>query len=48
LFQAAGLSPSPCLRRVRLLEEAGVIERYLALLDGASIGMGMRVFAASG
>ncbi len=44
LSQAVGLSPSPCLRRVRLLEEAGVIDRYVALLDGPSIGMGMTVF----
>ncbi len=28
-----GLSPSPCLRRVRNLEKAGVISRYVAVLD---------------
>ncbi len=28
-----GLSPSPCLRRVRLLEKSGVISRYVAVLD---------------
>src|SRR3712207_4948505 len=44
LAKQVGLSPSPCLRRVRLLEEAGVIERYVALLDAAKIGMGLTVF----
>jgi Lrp/AsnC family transcriptional regulator, leucine-responsive regulatory protein len=38
------LSPSPCLRRIRLLEEAGIIERYVALLNASSIGLGMTVF----
>ena len=33
LAERVGLSPSPCLRRVRLLEEAGVINRYVALLN---------------
>lgn len=45
LARAVGLSPSPCLRRVRLLEEAGVIERYTALLSGAKLGIGLVVFA---
>ena len=45
LAAEVGLSPSPCLRRVRLLEEAGVIERYVAVLDGARIGVGLTVFA---
>jgi Lrp/AsnC family transcriptional regulator, leucine-responsive regulatory protein len=40
-----GLSPSPCLRRVRLLEEAGVIGRYVALLDPGKVGAGFIVFA---
>ncbi len=44
LAKQVGLSPSPCLRRVRLLEEAGVIERYVALLDASKIGMGLTVF----
>nr|WP_212741946.1 Lrp/AsnC family transcriptional regulator [Sphingomonas sp. 3F27E9-B] len=38
------MSPSPCLRRIRLLEEAGIIERYVALLNASSIGLGMTVF----
>lgn len=44
LAKQVGLSPSPCLRRVRLLEEAGVIERYVALLSASKIGMGLTVF----
>ena len=45
LAKRVGLSPSPCLRRVRLLEEAGVIDRYVALLNPSKIGMGLTVFA---
>lgn len=45
LAQAVGLSPSPCLRRVRLLEEAGVIQGYSAHLDGTKLDLGMMIFA---
>jgi Transcriptional regulators len=45
LAKEVGLSPSPCLRRVRFLEEAGVIERYVALLDATKVGKGLTVFA---
>mgnify|MGYP005806145081 FL=1 len=38
------LSPSACLRRVRALEEAGVIRGYVALLDPAMIGLGLLAF----
>ena len=44
LADAVGLSPSPCLRRVRQLEEAGVIERYVALIKPASVGLTVNVF----
>ena len=44
LAEAIGLSPSPCLRRVRLLEEAGVIRRYGADLDRDQVGLGLTVF----
>src|SRR3712207_6820919 len=44
LARMVGLSPSPCLRRVRLLEEAGVIERYVALIKPSKIGVGLTVF----
>jgi Lrp/AsnC family transcriptional regulator, leucine-responsive regulatory protein len=40
-----GLSPSPCLRRVRALEENGVIVRYAAILEASKVGMGLTVFA---
>ena len=39
-----GLSPSPCLRRVRELEESGLIRRYVALLDPVAVGLGVSVF----
>lgn len=45
LAERVGLSPSPCLRRVRLLEQRGVITRYVALIDPAEVGMGMTFFA---
>ncbi|KKB07773.1 Lrp/AsnC family transcriptional regulator [Devosia chinhatensis] len=45
LASAVGLSPSPCLRRVKLLEEKGVIEGYVAVLNGPSLGLGLTVFA---
>jgi Lrp/AsnC family transcriptional regulator, leucine-responsive regulatory protein len=45
LAQQVGLSPSPCLRRVRQLEEAGVIDRYVAVLNPAKIGKGLTLFA---
>ena len=45
LARIVGLSPSPCLRRVRILEEAGVISRYVTVLDPAQVGVGMTLFA---
>jgi Lrp/AsnC family leucine-responsive transcriptional regulator len=44
LAAEVGLSPSPCLRRVRRLEEAGVIRGYRALIDPAAVGRALRVF----
>ena len=44
LADRVGLSPSPCLRRVRLLEEAGIIDRYVALVDQRSVGLPVSVF----
>jgi len=38
LAQRVHLSPSACLRRVKLLEDGGVIERYVALLNAKSVG----------
>lgn len=45
LAHEVGLSPSPCLRRVRLLEEAGVIEKYVAVLNPAKVGKALTIFA---
>ncbi|GAA1720279.1 Lrp/AsnC family transcriptional regulator [Streptomyces yatensis] len=45
LAARVGLTPSPCLRRVRQLEETGVIRGYRALIDPAAVGRGLRVFA---
>ncbi len=44
LAEEVGLSPSPCLRRVRMLEKAGVIRGYHAALDRGGIGLGLTVF----
>lgn len=45
LARRVGLSPSPCLRRVKLLEEAGVIARTVAVVDPAAVGLPMSLFA---
>ncbi len=44
LAREVGLSPSPCLRRVRELEELGVIRRYATLLDPGAVGLPVSVF----
>ena len=41
LADRIGLSPSPCLRRIRTLEEAGVITGYRALLDAKKLGLSL-------
>jgi DNA-binding Lrp family transcriptional regulator len=38
------LSPSPCLRRIRHLEESGVIRGYRADIDRTKVGLGLTVF----
>jgi Lrp/AsnC family transcriptional regulator, leucine-responsive regulatory protein len=43
LADRVGLSPSPCLRRVRHLERSGVITGYRAVVDRAAIGRGFEV-----
>lgn len=45
LAQRVGLTAPPCLRRVRSLEEAGIIRSYHAELDAAQLGFGITVFA---
>jgi Lrp/AsnC family leucine-responsive transcriptional regulator len=44
LSDAANLSPSPSHRRQKLLEEAGIIQRYVALLDQDKVGLPVNVF----
>jgi Lrp/AsnC family leucine-responsive transcriptional regulator len=46
LAQQVGLSPSPCLRRVRMLEDAGVISRYVAMVDQQAVGLPVSVFVS--
>jgi Lrp/AsnC family leucine-responsive transcriptional regulator len=44
LSERVNLSPSPCLRRVRLLEESGVIKGYTAVVDEATFGLPITAF----
>ncbi len=44
LAELVGLSPAPCLRRIRALEEAGIIRDYVALLDTRAVGRAVTVF----
>lgn len=45
LAREIGLSPSSCLRRVRILEEAGVIQNYTAVVDPQKIGLQLILFS---
>src|SRR5262245_63701853 len=44
LAERVGLSPSPCLRRVKRLEHEGYIEAYRAMLGRDRMGLGLTVF----
>jgi len=44
LARRVHLSPSPCLARVKAMEAAGVIARYVALANAAALGLGLNVF----
>ncbi len=44
LAERVGLSPSPCLRRVKQLEDAGMIDGYRAVLNRKAVGLGLTVF----
>ncbi len=46
LASRVGISPPPCLRRVRVLEEAGYISGYRALLDPRRLGYDVTMFAS--
>lgn len=39
-----GLSPSPCLRRVKALEDSGILRRYVAILDAVAVGLPISAF----
>jgi len=44
LSEKVGLSPSPCLRRLKQLEVSNVITRYVALVDPDKVGLGVTAF----
>jgi Lrp/AsnC family leucine-responsive transcriptional regulator len=44
LADRVALSPSPCLRRVKRLEDDGVIAGYRAVVDRGAVGLGLTVF----
>ncbi|MFN0163575.1 MAG: Lrp/AsnC family transcriptional regulator [Burkholderiales bacterium] len=44
LAERVNLTPAPVLRRVRALEKAGLIRRYVALLDAGKLGLGLRAY----
>jgi Lrp/AsnC family leucine-responsive transcriptional regulator len=44
LAEKVALSPSPCLRRVRALEESGVLRQYVALLDPGKVGLALLAY----
>lgn len=44
LARRIGLSPSPCLARVKALQQSGVIRQYVALLDAQQLGLELNVF----
>jgi Lrp/AsnC family leucine-responsive transcriptional regulator len=46
LAERVGLTASPCLRRIRLLEKAGVIRRYVAVVDQQAVGLPVSVFVS--
>ena len=42
--ERVNLSPSPCLRRIKRLEDSGVIRKYVALMEPAKIGLGLLAY----
>jgi Lrp/AsnC family leucine-responsive transcriptional regulator len=44
LAEQIGMSPSPCLRRVKQLEESGLIDHYAAILDRHQLGLGIMAY----
>lgn len=48
LADEVSLSPSPCLRRVKILEEKGIIQKYVAILNPKELGIHLTVFTSVG
>ena len=46
ISERVGLSPTPCWKRIRKLEDAGVILRRVAIVDPAKVGAGVTVFVS--
>ena len=46
LAEQVGLSPSPCLRRVKSLERAGIIKRYVGIVDASAVGLPISAFVS--
>lgn len=46
LADKVGLSPTPCARRLRILEDEGVIKGYTAIVDQSKIGLPVSAFAS--
>jgi Lrp/AsnC family leucine-responsive transcriptional regulator len=44
LAETVHLSPSPCLARVKRMEDSGFIQRYVALVDPKMVGLSLNVF----
>ena len=45
IAEQVGLSPSPCWRRIRRMEDAGVIRKRVTLLNGEKLGLDFEVWA---
>lgn len=46
IAESIGLSASPCLRRIKMMEKAGIISRYVALLNQHEVGLPVSVFVS--
>lgn len=46
LAERVGLSPTPCLRRIRIMEEKGIIRGYVALVDQKRVNLPVSVFVS--
>lgn len=46
IAERVALSPSPCLRRIKRLEDAGVIRQYVALVDPERVGLGLLAYVS--